>query len=189
MTRWRFDVLAALDEIGAGTPAKVAKPTKVEGLANGYSVSVAAKVTKAAKVASDFQRTSFGHSLTATGKPGFDGIFPDFDHVVAALLKGESPKERAHNDRLAAADGWNPPMAVSISCKVLPAVTKPAVDPDLEFVRSALTANIFAASRARGLTFRMDADGDLVIQGKGLTERDRLLFEPHETAIVEALNP
>jgi hypothetical protein len=139
----------------------------------------------------------------------FDGIFPDFDRVVVALLKHESPEETAHNDRLAEADGWrrrpmtpapffpDQPAAaptVSTSCKVLPVVTKPAVaklviDPDLNFVRCALTANIFAASRARGLTFRMDADGDLVIQGKGLTERDRLLFEPHETVIVEALNP
>jgi hypothetical protein len=141
-----------------------------------------------------------------SGQVSFEGVFPDFDHVAAALLQQESPEEKADNDRLAMADGWMPPIvpvpffsdpptppipptAVSTSCKALPAVAKPAADPDLDFVRSALTANIFAASRARGLTFRMDADGDLVIQGKGLTERDRLLFEPHETAIVEALNP
>jgi hypothetical protein len=143
-----------------------------------------------------------------TRDPAFDGFFPGFDQVAAALLKQESPEEKAYNDRLARADGWNPPMVpvpffpdppiapptTPTVGKVLPLITKPVVaravvDPDLDFVRSALTANIFAASHARGLTFRIDADGDLVIQGKGLTENDAIQFEPHEAAIVEALNP
>jgi hypothetical protein len=141
----------------------------------------------------------------ATSDPAeFDGIFPNFDRVAAALLHEESPEEKAHNDRLAEADEWRPPMVPApffpeppntptagqaLPFVTKPAVTKPAGDSGLDFVRSALTANIFAAARARGLTFKVSDDGDLILQGRGLTERDRLQFEPYEAAIIEALNP